>query len=63
MHSLFCSLFQVHSAFHYIVMGANARRCSRMQNKIITSITELPVKKLNFVFLHRSVLLTRGTLH
>ena len=26
---LFCSLFQVHSAFHCVVMGANAKRCSQ----------------------------------
>ena len=35
--SLFCSLFQAHSAFCYVVMGANARRCSRMQNEINVS--------------------------
>ena len=33
--SLFCSLFQAHSVFHYVVMVANARRCSRTQNEII----------------------------
>ena len=45
--SLFCSLFQAHSVFHCVVMGANARRCSRMQNEIIASKRELPVKTLN----------------
>ena len=45
--SLFCSLFQVYGVFRYVVMGANARRCSRMQNEMIASKTELPVKKLN----------------
>ena len=33
--SLFCSLFQAHSAFRCIVMGANAKRCSRMQKEIL----------------------------
>ena len=46
MCSLFCSLFQAHSTFRYVAMGANARRCSRTQNEIIASKTELPVKKL-----------------
>ena len=54
---LFCSLFQAHSAFRYVVMGANARRSSQTQNKIIVSKTELPVKKLNSSFLCNSVLL------
>ena len=45
--SLFCSLFQAHSAFHYVVMGANAGRCPRTQNEIIASKIELLVKKLN----------------
>ena len=31
----------------YVVMGDNARRCLRMQNEMIESKTELPVKKLN----------------
>ena len=31
----------------YVVMGDNARRCSQMQNEMIASKTELPVKKLN----------------
>ena len=42
--SLFFSLFQAHSAFRYVVMGANTRQCLRTQNKIIASKTELPVK-------------------
>ena len=42
--SLFCSLFQVHSVFRCVVMGANAKRCSRTQNEIIASKRELPVK-------------------
>ena len=54
--SLFC-LFQVHSAFRCVVMGANARRCSQMQNEIIASKGELPLKTLNSVFLRNSVLL------
>ena len=54
---LFCSLFQAHSVFHYVVMGANVRRCSRTQNEIIASKTELPVKKLNSAFLRNSVIL------
>ena len=58
---LFCSLFQAHSAFRYVVMGANARRSSQTQNKIIASKTELPVKKLNSAFLCNSVILI--TLH
>ena len=45
--SLFYSLFQAHSAFRCVVMGANARRCSRMQNETITYKRELPVKTLN----------------
>ena len=45
--SLFCSLFQAHSTFRCVVMGANARRCSQMQNEIIVSKRELPVKTLN----------------
>ena len=57
VRSLFCNLFQAHSAFRYAVMGANAGRCSRTQNEIIASKTELPVKKLNSAFLHNSVLL------
>ena len=57
MCSLFCSLFQVHIAFCYVVMGANARRRSWTQNKIIASKTELAVKKLNSVFLRYSVIL------
>ena len=47
MCSLFCSLFQAHSVFRYVVMGANTGRCSRTQNDIVVSKTELPVKKLN----------------
>ena len=43
--------------FRYIIMGANTRRCSQTQNKIIASKTELPVKKLNFAFLRNSMLL------
>ena len=46
--SPFCSLFQAHSAFCCVVMGVNARRCSRTQNEIIiASKRELPVKTLN----------------
>ena len=45
--SLFYSLFQEHSAFRCVVMGANTRRCSRMQNEIIASKRELLVKTLN----------------
>ena len=30
----------------YVVMGDNARRCLRMQNEMIESKTELPVKKI-----------------
>ena len=45
--SLFCSLFQAHSAFRCVVMGANARRCLWTQNEIIASKRELPVKTLN----------------
>ena len=33
--------------FCCVVMGANARRCSRTQNEIIASKRELPVKTLN----------------
>ena len=51
MRSLFCCLFQAHSAFSYIVTVANTRRCLRTQNEIILSKTELPVKKLNSAFL------------
>ena len=36
---VFCSLFQLHSIFSYLVMGGNARRCSRIQNEIIASNT------------------------
>ena len=54
---LFCSLFQAHSAFRYVVMVANARQCSRMQNETIASKTELPFKKLNSALLHNSVIL------
>ena len=39
-----CSLFQAHSTSRCVVMGANAKRCSRTQNEIITSKRELPVK-------------------
>ena len=45
--SLFCSLFQAHSAFRCVAMGANAKQCSRTQNKIIASKRELLVKTLN----------------
>ena len=45
--SLFYSLFQAHSVFWCVVMGANARRCSRTQNEKIASKRGLPVKKLN----------------
>ena len=48
---------QAHSAFRYVVMGGNARRCLRTQKEIVVSKTELPVKKLNLVFLANSVLL------
>ena len=44
-------------------MGANARRYSRTQNEIIASKTELPVKKLNSVFLRNSVLLITLSLY
>ena len=57
MRSLFCCLFQAHSVFRYVVMVANIRRCSRTQNEIIASKTELPVKKFNSVFLRNSVIL------
>ena len=33
--------------YMYVVMGDNARRCSQMQNEMIASKTERPVKKLN----------------
>ena len=39
-------------------MGANAGQCLWTQNGIIASKTELPVEKLNSVFLSNSVLLT-----
>ena len=48
---LFCNLFQAHSAFHCVVMGANARRCSRTQNEVIVSKRELPVKTINILIL------------
>ena len=57
MRSLFCSLFQAHSTFRCVVMGASVRRCSQTQNEIIVSKTELPVKNLTSVFLRNSVLL------
>ena len=57
LRSLFCSLFQAHSAFRYIVVVDNARQCSRMQKKIIASKTELLVKKLNSAFLCNSEIL------
>ena len=63
MCPLFCSLFQAHSVFRYVVMGANVRRCSRTQNEIIASKTELPVKILNFAFLRNSVLLITSSLY
>ena len=44
VRSLFCNLFQVHSTFRCVVMCANAKRCSRLQNEIIASKRELPVK-------------------
>ena len=50
MCSLFSSLFQVHSAFRYVVMGANARRCLQMQNEIIACKTELLVKKIKIPY-------------
>ena len=37
--------------FRYIVMGANARRCSWTQNDITASKTEPPVEKLNISIL------------
>ena len=37
--------------FRCVVMGANARRCSRTQNEIIASKRELPVKTLNICIL------------
>ena len=40
-------LFQVHSVFRCVVMGANARRCSGTQNEIIASKRVLQVKTLN----------------
>ena len=49
--SLFCSLFQVHSAFRCVVMGANIKRFLRTQNEIIASKRELPVKTLNICIL------------
>ena len=42
--SLFCSLFQAHSTFRCVVMGANARRRLQTQNEIVASKRELPVK-------------------
>ena len=33
--------------FYRVVMGANAKRCSRTPNEIIASKRELPVKTLN----------------
>ena len=45
--SLFCNLFQAHSAFRCVVMGANAKRCSQTKNEIIASKRDLPVKTLN----------------
>ena len=57
VRSLFCSLFQAHSVFRYVVMDANTGRCSLMQNEIIASKTELPVKTLNIRILTYSVLL------
>ena len=47
VRSLFYHFFQAHSALHCVVMGANARRCSQMQKRIIASRQELPVKTLN----------------
>ena len=53
--------------FRYVVMGANARRCSRTQNKIITSKTELLVKKMkhlySYVTLCYYITLSRCTLY
>ena len=45
--SLFCSLYQAHSVFCCIVMGANTKRCSRTPNEIIASKRKLPLKTLN----------------
>ena len=41
----------------YVVTGANARRCLRMQNDIIASKIKPPVRQLNSIFLHNSVLI------
>ena len=51
------SILQAHSAFRCVVMGANAKRCSRRRNEIIVSKRELQVKTLTSVFLRNSVLL------
>ena len=45
--SLFCRLFQAHSVFRCVVMGANTKRCSRTHNEIIASKREFPVKTFN----------------
>ena len=37
---------KMHSTFRCVVMGANARRCSRTQNEILASKRELPVKNI-----------------
>ena len=39
-------LFQAHSTFHCVVMGANAKRGSRTPNEIIASKRVLPVKNI-----------------
>ena len=44
--SMLSILQLAHSTFRYVVMGANARRCSQTQNEIIASKTELPVKNI-----------------
>ena len=54
--SILC-LFQTHSMFYLVVMGANSKRCSRTPNEIIASKGELPVETLNIRILMYSVLL------
>ena len=58
-------LFQAHSTFHCVVMGANAKRGSRTQNEIVASKRELPVKNIKHprvTTLHYQLALVRLTL-
>ena len=41
VYSTFCGLLEVHSVFRYVVIGVNTSRCSRTQDEIIASKTEL----------------------